>query len=262
MKYLVALLVLTNIIFFTWSSRTQDVSNDKIYKPLAGVPQLQTVAETQLKPPLQSPSSTAESAVVESLSEDAAKTIQQSEAFAQEEKPDDTALTLSGCEMIGPFKRRRGATEAANRLAKTGLAGQLRRISYDEVVGYWVLLPPASNRVKAKQDMQILRDAGFNDLWLFRQGDLLNAISLGLFTHIDRAQRLLDQVSAKVDLPVEIRQRVVKRSEFWVEIRSRTEYKLNDELWESLQVEYAGLKRLENQCGSVAELETLRQNSQ
>jgi len=262
MKYLVVLLLLANTILFIGSSRTQDVANSRIYQPIAGVPRLQTVAETQNIPLPPSKPEAREQDVAEILPPvDFTASIQQSEVTVSEDQSDDVAIPLPGCEIIDPFERRRNATEVANYLAKAGLAGQLRRLSYDVVVGYWVLLPPAASRVKAKQDMQVLRDAGFNDLWLFRQGELLNAISLGLFTHIDRAERLLDQVSSKVDLPVEIRQRVVKRSEFWVEIRGQVDHQLSDESWDSLQVKYAELKRLDNQCGSLTELEKLRHNS-
>ncbi len=66
---------------------------------------------------------------------------------------------------------------------------------------YWVMLPPYRNRAKADEAAAILRDKRVNDFFIVRSGEYENAVSLGVFSEQERAERRYnDIVSLKVRL--------------------------------------------------------------
>jgi hypothetical protein len=62
---------------------------------------------------------------------------------------------------------------------------------------FWVYLAPRNSREQAVAAMNDLKEKGVKDLRLIREGDLLNAISLGLFSSQASVNRRLNEIEAK-----------------------------------------------------------------
>lgn len=59
---------------------------------------------------------------------------------------------------------------------------------------YWVLLPPVSSAATTSATIERLKKAGIKDYYLIRSGESKNAISLGVFSSPDAAQRRIRQI--------------------------------------------------------------------
>lgn len=59
---------------------------------------------------------------------------------------------------------------------------------------YWVMLPPYPTRAKADEAAAILNAKRVKDFFIVRSGEYENAVSLGVFSTRDRAQRRYEQI--------------------------------------------------------------------
>ena len=62
---------------------------------------------------------------------------------------------------------------------------------------FWVYLAPRDSRAQAEAAMKDLKQKGIKDIRLIQEGDLLNAISLGLFSSQASVNRRLNEIKAK-----------------------------------------------------------------
>lgn len=100
------------------------------------------------------------------------------------------------CAEAGPFKKKSQARAIGARLGNAVQAEVVSR-KYDEITGYWVLIPPLPDRRQAKETVARLKEAGVEDLWLFSKGEKRNAISLGLYSRQDAAREHADTIRSK-----------------------------------------------------------------
>lgn len=61
---------------------------------------------------------------------------------------------------------------------------------------YWVMLPPYPTRAKADEAAAILNSKKITDFFIVRSGEYENAVSLGVFSERERAERRHDQIVA------------------------------------------------------------------
>ena len=90
---------------------------------------------------------------------------------------------------------------------------------YAQVDGYYVLIPALPSRAAGIETLKKLENAGVKDIWLFRAGELNNAISLGLFRHEESARRHADRV-AKKGFTTEVRERTSTKERRWLELKN------------------------------------------
>lgn len=89
---------------------------------------------------------------------------------------------------------------------------------YDRDGGYFVMIPPLPTRTDALAMLRRLTAAGLDDTWLFRTGDYVNGISLGLFSREATARRHADDIAAR-GFPTEIRRRQVTEAGRFIRLR-------------------------------------------
>lgn len=137
------------------------------------------------------------------------------EYLAQQEQasadgPSGTEPTRARCNTLGPFKKKNAANAIRKELISLGISAE-RRMSKDNTrKGFWVLIPPERSRKKAKVHIRELKNKGIKDYFLVVTGDQANAVSLGVFSRSELAQKRYDQIKAlgfkikirKVDLPL------------------------------------------------------------
>lgn len=111
------------------------------------------------------------------------------------------------------------AKASAARLKSLGMWAELINDPVAQRNGYWVLIPPQANRAAALAKRSELRAMGVEDLWLFRQGPLLNSISVGLFSGKRRAQRRAEEIRI-LGFEVEVRPKLKITERFAVTYRT------------------------------------------
>jgi len=83
---------------------------------------------------------------------------------------------------------------------------------------YWVLLPPYGSAAEAAPVLERLKAAGLEDYYLVGGGENHNAISLGIFSSIDAAQRRYRQIR-DLGLQPEARELAIPVHRYWMTVR-------------------------------------------
>ena len=88
-------------------------------------------------------------------------------------------------------------TRALATLEPLDLARLITQKKVEVIAGYWVFLPPATNKSAADRKLAELKAQGVKDLLLIDSGPQRYAISLGVFRSEDRAQALLAELEGQ-----------------------------------------------------------------
>lgn len=119
------------------------------------------------------------------------------------------------CSRIGPFKDDAAAAPVRDYLVERG--GQV--ISEERTtqtrIGYWVLVPPQASRAAAREVAAQLKAQGL-EYWIIPNGELRNAISLGLFSGQDNADDFAEQMRGK-GFDAEVRDKTRDSSQVWLD---------------------------------------------
>ncbi|MFC1796096.1 SPOR domain-containing protein [Pseudomonadota bacterium] len=121
----------------------------------------------------------------------------------QEQPSAQAAMESPGCIQLGPFNSEDGLavfqTEVVN------LFERVQTLETESTVekGYWVYLPPYPTRAEALQVVEQMSEAGAKDFYVVPRGITVNAVSLGVFRNMSRAERRQKQIR-KLDLGLDI----------------------------------------------------------
>jgi hypothetical protein len=165
----------------------------------------------------------------------------------QQQKQDENTRW---CYSVGPFETKKLAGTAATILHAAGIQAQRRLSTEARRKAYWVLLPPAESREAAKKNIARLKQLKVDDYFLVQTGDMVNAVSLGVFTMFESAHRRIKEIQdlgfkpaiEKIELP---------KREYWLDWpqesgRSVTESDLNN----IRKLSPEG-RQIERSCGKV-----------
>ncbi len=156
----------------------------------------------------------------------------------------DPAAT-SVCFTIGPFEEEARAEAARQRLAELDVEPRQRMTRDQEVYGYQILLPPRASREAALEATRELQAQGVEDYFIVSEGELENAVSVGLFERKRFAVRHADYLN-DLGFDAELRLRTRERTRYWQDYRDPLE-RVTSEVLESLSADQA-LQRLERAC--------------
>ena len=217
MKWFIYILLLLNLAFALWHFRSQQVTFVE-----------DNNADESLRLVLLS----------EYLSQQTPTATQESELTAQVD---------ARCYTLGPFKSKSDATNLRKELDSLGITA-IRRMSKDNTrQGYWVILPPEANRTAAKAHIETLKSKGIKDYFLVATGEQTNAVSLGVFSKSESAQRRYEEIRdlgfnariEKVDLPLR---------EYWLDWP--VEQNLLPDVLEKYRQKFPGIGQTERACGA------------
>lgn len=158
-----------------------------------------------------------------------------------------TEQTDARCYTLGPFKSKSQAADLRKDFEALGIKAQ-RRMSKDNTrKGFWVILPPEETRRAAEANVKLLKDKGIKDYFLVVTGEQINAVSLGVFSKSELAQRRFEDIKAlgfvvkieNVDLPLR---------EYWLDWP--IEQNLLPEVLEKFRKTYSGIGQTERVCGT------------
>ena len=120
------------------------------------------------------------------------------------------------CNTLGPFKNKKAANAIRKELISLGISAE-RRMSKDNTrKGFWVLIPPETTRKLARAHISELKDKEVKDYFLVVTGEQANAVSLGVFSRSDLAQRRYDEIKA-LGFKVKIRRVNLPLREYWLD---------------------------------------------
>jgi len=131
-----------------------------------------------------------------------------------------TASVAPACFHIGPFPDVDLVARAETRLNELPLTYSRRAEENRSVTGYLVYLPPLPSQKAAERKRRELTRLGFRDHALIQEGDMQNAISLGLFTvEANAASRVRELAAKKIQAGIQPFQQT--RTRFWLDVAVR-----------------------------------------
>lgn len=213
MRMLCLLLILANVLYFTWSQmidvhvRDLDRKGSKPIEPpvrivlaremLEANPQERSIEQIRdVQPP-----------AVEPLGKETSPAP--SVAAAQ-----DDALS---CTSIGPFADLPQASQAQAALRAAGFQPRQRVAQGELWAGYWVSVQGLETREAAESALSMLTGSGIGDVYLMPGSDPPNVLSLGVFSDYQRAQRRVEEVRA-LGLTARIEDRKRAGSVYWIDV--------------------------------------------
>jgi len=145
------------------------------------------------------------------------------------------------CRSIGVFEKRSQAELLTVQLLALGLKPEISSETSNEQAGYWVLIPPQSNREAAIDIAKRLEEAGVADLWRFTSGNLAHAISLGLFRDLERAQARKDQIGG-LGFNTEVRPRYRQQTQYWLNYSFSGDSPITEQKWREFELMFPGIE--------------------
>ena len=193
MRWLFAVLVLANIGLLMWATWYRDGAGE--------VTPPRPVFRPEQMLPLSAPGLTLRARKNERL-----------------ETPLAAAKPRPRCVSIGPFASSTSADLALTRLTEEKLNTVRRDEERKSENSYWIHLTPFSNRKQAEQRVKELEKLGIRELLIMQDANNQVAISLGLFTQADNAQKRLQELAQKgITAQQEIRYRTETLT--WFDLR-------------------------------------------
>lgn len=101
------------------------------------------------------------------------------------------------CYTYGPIPNLEESELLSQWLDERGIFYRQRQTDEQGKQLFWVYLTPRESLAQAKAAMKDLKQKGVKDMRLIRQGDLLNAVSLGLFSSQAAVNRRLNEIKTK-----------------------------------------------------------------
>ena len=164
------------------------------------------------------------------------------------------------CTLVGPFEEAYQGEDVARRLRALQVEASLREIEMQGQMRYWVYLAPLNSTKDAFRKLRELQAAGI-DSYVIPKGSLENGISFGIFSEIERAQALTEELRER-GFAAEYREEPQTYLERWVVLGAvggggdDAEGRVSpdavaDEFWEQLQLDYPEIDRRQNLCSEI-----------
>ena len=152
-----------------------------------------------------------------------------------------TKKVMAACFTMGPFESLEQTKPISETLEGYGALTYTQKKKENVSSGYWVYLPAFSSWKEARAQVDELEKKGMLDIFIMGRGKMKNAVSLGLFSNRNAADRRMgDLKKLGVNPKVEI------------------QYMTNDQYWIDIDVE-KGKKDVVANINSIADSLTLLQ---
>lgn len=173
------------------------------------------------------------------------------EQIVNEENIQDSLIgTEPYCPSLGPFENKPKLKEVGQRLADSGLKVEVRTVVIDSNEKYRVYLPPFSDRENAAEALKKLR-AKKIDSYIMSDGELNNAISLGIFSTKDSAEGLVKKMLSH-GYQAKIQGTQLDTEVYWLDVLENISSQKVDEILISVMSEINGITRIDSPCKVVA----------
>lgn len=164
---------------------------------------------------------------------------------------ENLAPTSKLCTLVGPFEEAYQGEDVARRLQALQVEAALQEIEMQGQMRYWVYLAPLNSSQEAFRKLRELQAAGI-DSYVIPKGSLENGISFGIFSEMERARTLAEELQQK-GFSVEFREEPQTYLERWVVAGPAGEGvdQIAQAFWHQLQVDYPEIGRRQNLCSEI-----------
>lgn len=214
MRNLVLMLVLANVVFFAWNRWVAEAPSDGAthFRESDLGPALQMAAEDGPVTIEDGPSETATAEVIGEAATEA------DPPAADASRPPVAAAVGRPCVSIGPFEESDAAEDALARVRGLGNQAVQRAAQGEVFLGHWVQIRNVASGAESNRQLAILQENGIEDAYPVPEDDGERTISLGLFSDLDRAERL-ELRADSLGLDAEIVRHTREATVFWVDTR-------------------------------------------
>ena len=245
MKWFFILLLLINVAYLGWEidrgAKQQRANQQSAIAIPAAAKQLQLVSELENRPePRQAKTASEEDYnaystspvlsiemnpntenMIQTLLNDSVDMNMDGDLVAEE--PGDASVfnnvtTKTVCYTYGPIPDAKESQLMSEWLDERGIQFDQRQTAEEGEQKFWVYLAPQASQAMAEATVMDLREQGIRDLQLIRSGDLLNAVSLGLFTTQYAVNRRLNEIKATGYQPIVVPYGSAKQV-FWFDVQ-------------------------------------------
>ncbi len=235
MKWLIYLLLIFNVAFFAWQYRTTGLVRPAPLPPVSSVGQakqlllLSEVAPSALRArevaspltrSLVSHSRTSVgSPVVAGAPPESAESSKSTPGIAAADPATRGAGEAHGrrCYAVGPFGKDEVVDDIIGWLRSEGGAAELRWDERQTPKSYWVYIPPRSSTEEARAMLRRLAADGVQDYVRIMRGPMRNAVSLGIFSKRESADRRMADLRRRGYVP-SIDTRYQKERVQWLDV--------------------------------------------
>ena len=266
MRYLFAVLVVINVVYFLWSYthpptpptpapaelppdvktltllREYKEAAEAISDSEAASDSDQPVGETG-----EDDATTVSDQAVAELNEQPAATVADEALTEANQEPSEPAAQ-EVCYTLGPFANPAEAQKWGEKIKASGFSVTQRAIEEQAESGYWIYLPPVDDPDVARALSKELAEKGVKDYFIVTTEDNKNAISLGLFSRESGAQRRMEEMS-KLGYQPQIDIRYTDRTLYWLDYEETEDHELPPKLWQDIVVEGYTIQRVVRDCG-------------
>jgi hypothetical protein len=213
MRTLCLLLILANVLYFTWSQMIDvyvpnlERKGAKPVEPPARIVLAREMIEANPEERSVGPINDVLPPAVEPLGAQTAPVTESQTA----------QLDTLSCTSVGPFPDLPQASQAQASLRAAGFEPRQRMEQGEIWAGYWVSVQGLGTREAADSALKTLAANGIADVYVMPGSDPPNVLSLGVFSDYQRAQRRVDEVRA-IGLAPRIDDRKRAGSVYWIDV--------------------------------------------
>ena len=213
MRTVCLLLILANVLYFTWSQMIDvyvpnlERKGAKPVEPPARIVLAREMIEANSEERSVGPIREVLPPAVEPLGAQAAPVTE----------PQTAQLDTLSCTSVGPFADLPQASQAQASLRAAGFEPRQRMEQGEIWAGYWVSVQGLATREAADSALKTLAASGIADVYVMPGSDPPNVLSLGVFSDYQRAQRRVDEVRA-IGLTPRIDDRKRAGSVYWIDV--------------------------------------------
>ena len=211
MRILCLLLILANVLYFTWSQMID------VYVPnldRKGAPPVEQPARIVLaREMIEANPEERSVGPIRDVQPPAVEPLDGHPASGTQTAQLDTIACMS----VGPFADLPQAAQAQAELRGAGFQPRQRMEQGEIWAGYWVSVQGLATRDAADAALKTLSANGIDDVYVMPGSDPPNVLSLGVFSDYQRAQRRVDEVRA-LGLTPRIDDRKRAGSVFWIDV--------------------------------------------
>lgn len=196
MKNLLLILLLANILYFLWGWVAEDEATSGVA----------IVDERDLGPPLSV-----------KARDDTESPTSVGAVLGSEEPTTLAAVVGRSCVTIGPLRGRSDADAAESRYRGEGMRTGMRKTFGKIFIGHWVQIRGIPSREEGDRMLAELHESGLQEAYLVQTDDEGLKISLGLFSELDRAEKMELQAQS-LGLDADIVARMQDGEVFFVDV--------------------------------------------
>jgi cell division protein FtsN len=204
--------------------------------------QLESVAENLAKPVLSSANDVQSQPQVEAQNVAEMKTPVEARL---EPEPQQIAAVPPSCFVLGPFDIRLNADRALTKLKEHGADSKMRTTEERDRLRYWIYAP-TETLAAARKTIDKLKKKGIKDLYLIRDGEKKNAVSLGLYRSESSADKRLSKLK-KLGFNPKIEKHYRIRNLYWLDVELTDGETLTPDQWLTVTGGFENLKS-EQEC--------------